>query len=332
MTADELTGAWVALAEEQATSGHIRVAPLMVDTPDGRVYAGRDLSGNLHLMVPVAPGTPVSPDRRSRGVTIERHELLVRGARTVFLDVVCHDDALHDVFQHLAVDLVDRIGREPGRARSIPYETLNRWRTLFERKLRALGEEQLAGLFGELHVLRITLQADPSRRVGHWTGPTGAIHDFRRGGIALEVKVSTAREGRFVQIHGSRQLDTEDDGELYLVFLRLERTDDGRSVTDLLADLRSAAVDVAELNALVARTGFQTDADNLDDDRFRVTEERWYPVDAAFPRIVHASFSAGAPPPGVLRLMYTVDLTGPSPVPLDEPARQELLRRLAEAV
>jgi hypothetical protein len=306
--------------------GEVKMASLGVVNDSGDLFAGRDGSGRLHLLVPVPLGAPVREDLRSRGVVIERNELVVGGIRRPFADVVCHEPALNDVFERLASEMVSRVADRPGDSVTVCQEVLSRWRELLERRRTALGADAVAGLFGELLTLSRIVGLDPARRVDVWTGPMGAKHDFSSSGTAAEVKTTRRREGRFVEIHGVEQLQPVGLEELFLVFIRIESKPEGRTVGELIASLKQTGVDGPRLDRLVTQTGWEAAAD---DERLSVVEQRIYRVDEGFPRIVASSFAAGGLPAGVLRLRYEVDLTGLSPAPMDTASSEKVFFRLA---
>ena len=200
---------------------------------------------------------------------------------------------------------------------------------LLQAGRRPLSGNALAGLFGELWLLRRMVATDPSRRIDHWSGPTGAVHDFHRSGIALEVKTTARREGRFAEIHGLQQLETEIGTDLFLAFVRIETHDDGTCVAALIRELEGFGVDAALLGQLLTQVGWDPEAGQ--DETFRVDEFLLFKVDDRFPRIVPASFAAGAPSAGVLRIRYEVDLTGAVPCPLASAEADSILMMMAMA-
>jgi hypothetical protein len=150
----------------------------------------------------------------------------------------------------------------------------------------------------------------------------GAVHSASPttcGSTAVEVKTTTRREGRFVEIHAAEQLVAPESGRLFLGYTRLAKDPDGQSVPELVEALIAAGVQSAEVVARLEQLGWKSDdIDNYDAQRFIVTDHDLYAVDDAFPRVVPGSFIHGTVPPGVLGLRYTVDLTGPYPQPLTE--------------
>ncbi len=322
---DDVAAAFHALSKSQEAS-EVLLVSLPVATPAGDVMAAVDHDGTQHVLVPVPPGTPVAPDRRSKSVTLTRRELIVQGSRRLFVDVACHRVELRDVFERLAGEICERVLARPDEYRTIPQLTLSRWRQLLEAGKEPLGESGLMGIYGELWVLRQMVAEDPLRRIEHWIGPDRGVHDFRRGAVAVEVKASSARNGRTVEIHGSEQLAAPTAGRLYLVYLRLGEASAGMTLRQLIDEIRGLRVDAAEFEQMLARTGMSESSDTRP---FEVREELWYHIDEKFPCVVPASFTGGRVPDGVQNLNYQLDLAGPHPAALPADARIAVLRELA---
>ena len=328
MNPTDLEAAWLALGADKADAGEIRLAALDAANDAGPLYLARDSQGRLHLLAPLPSGRPVQPDRRSKGVGIERNEYVIGATRTPCLDVICFEPGLDDVFRRLTVEMVSAIVDDPTNSISVCQKVLSRWRQMLERRRAPLNYGDLVGLFGELHVLRRYIGRDPAHRLSAWVGPTGAVHDFQVHDLAVEVKSTTTREGRFAEIHGVEQLEPPPGRELALVFLRLRADDSGTSVAEIVDSIKGTGADAIQLDEIVAATGWEP---SPDEPRFVVTEELFYRVDAAFPRIVPGSFVSGALPAGLLRLRYDVDLTGAHPAPFDTVGSESVLDRLAGA-
>ena len=186
------------------------------------------------------------------------------------------------------------------------------------------GREKLAAALGELLVLRDVVRADRSHRVDSWVGPFGGRHDFRRGAVALEVKITRSHTSRDVTIHGEDQLDPPPNGSLHLHFVRLEEVPSGgESVATLVDELLSGGVVADRLFEALAATGVPpAELSATGDVSFEVRERLTVPIDDQTPRIVPASFIGGAPPTGVLDLSYVISIDhaldpgiGPSGLP-----------------
>jgi hypothetical protein len=169
---------------------------------------------------------------------------------------------------------------------------------------------RLAGLFAELTVLEalLTVHAGAAQV---WHGPTGSPHDFRSAHHAIEVKASTTTSGRIVRVHGVDQLESPEAGSLHLAWFRVAVSTGtaARSILDVIDSCRTRADAADILDTRLAALGIGGEVDAaLTDTRFEPTDEQWYEVDHAFPRIVPASFAEGAVPLGVSGMEYLVDL------------------------
>jgi len=189
--------------------------------------------------------------------------------------------------------------------------------------------KQLAGFYGELHVLERILRYTPAA-VDRWRGPLGEPHDFVSPGLDLEVKSTLSSEDDVVYIHGLRQLSAPVDGALRLAHLRVESpSSDGDSLGELIDRLQRKD-SVGKLAGLLTAAGFGAEERRAYSEiTFRIASERWYPVDPSFPRLTADIFTDGIVPEGLADFRYTLDLSCVSVLPLDERAVEETLLKLS---
>jgi hypothetical protein len=324
---------WERLAAEHTPRrGEFHVLDAGAGVEDGQVLAALDVDGLRNLLVPIPPGVEVEPDLRSAGVHLRGVVLQDdSGRETPFVDLACRRRHLGDIFAHLADEVVRELRRNPRGGAAVCRTVLSRWRELLERGSgRALGLEALVGLFGELWYLRELLRINPTAAV-RWDGPLGGRHDFVARRIALEIKATLRREGRFFEVHGAEQLQPPQGGVLYLAAVKLESSPGGESVPGLVEDVLGLCGDRLEVLRRLSAVGYdQRAADDYRAHLFEVREDRLYEVDDHFPRIVPSSFVGGGMPPGTIALRYTIDLSGPIPRASTDAAAAEVLRRIAE--
>lgn len=328
---DRLEESWATLTAAQYASDQIRVEHTGTQVSEGAVMAGLDAQGRRYLLVPLSDRADAREDRRSAGVQIEIRELTDAGRQRVYAAAVCLVPVLNDIFASLAADMLAALDVAPDRPGTALLETLDRWRSLLERPdSRLLGPQQLAGLFGELMVLKDICIRNPLRGLDAWTGPGHDAHDFTAGDLRLEVKATTVREGRMVEVHGVGQLAVPHGSRLWLTYFKLAVSEAGISVPDTVEAIAALGVRRRSLLERLAQAGYDArEAAAYMRPRFEIVERRTYLVDDAFPKIVPESFPSGALPAGVLRLRYEVDLTGEPPVPLGSFAESDLLDQLA---
>jgi hypothetical protein len=273
-------------------------------------------------------------DSRSSGVQITRHELVDKGEKRTFVDVLCAKAHLNELFDVVADEMIVAAAATPTTPDLACRRVLERWRELIEQEAGVgAGPERLGGLFAELWHLRQLARTHPSRALAIWVGPVGGRHDFMGGGASMEVKATLSRVGRFPEIHSAEQLEPPIGAPLFLAMMKLERVAAaGVTVGMLIEEIGEAGVDRRDLQSLARQAGFQVDDLSVDHPtRFSIVENLLYLVDADFPAITPASFVGGQVPPGVLRVRYLIDLSTDSPAPLEHDQVSAAYELLAKA-
>ncbi|MGY1858078.1 PD-(D/E)XK motif protein [Modestobacter sp. SYSU DS0290] len=301
---------WTTAAGRPVVSA-FRTAPVGVDTPLGPLQAGVDADGHRHLLVPIASRHTLQEMLDGDAVVLRRRALEDKHRYQQFASLELVDDRLADLFTSLCVEVVERVAATPDRAVAALRNALKDWRALLAGNRQVLGSSALAGLFGELHLVRSMIAEDPGA-TAFWTGPSGSAQDFHRGARAVEVKTTAAPEGRTIRIHGADQLDVEAPGRLVLHWLRV-RGDEGTSVPELVDDILQRTDDPAGFRKLLYKVGYhELDREVYARKRFDVVESRTYEVGRGFPRIVPAGLTGDAVLGGVGPLEYSVDLDAAS--------------------
>jgi hypothetical protein len=319
------------LAISGTTLGEIKVRDSDVRVAAGPVLHGLDMKGSRHLLIPIKGSDAPVEDRKSTGVQIQVRSLIEDGATRRFLDVVCLKPDLSQLYSTVVDEMLMGIQERPDSADAACHDVLERWRELLESgRQKLLLVERQAALIAELEWVTLIGNHDPETAIASWRGPLMGRQDFVSGLTALEVKATMAREGRFTEIHGDRQLEPPDGGILYLSFHRYERVPvGGNSIPDQIDLALNSGIDRQRLLALVAQAGYDSrDSEAYRAFRFSRTEFRVYRVDASFPKLTPASFAGGVTPERVGEVRYVIDLEGEPPVPLSESAIEGLLESL----
>lgn len=299
-----------------------------MSVPAGKVLYGIDSSGYRHLLVPVH-GSEVAEDHESQGVRVGVRTLRHEGATTLYADLACLKPRFNAEFGHIVDDVLTALA-EGAAAGSACRNSLEKWRDLLRSgQARKLDDRTAVGLFGEL-LLLLDLATISPHSIWTWTGPRGGRFDFSVADAAIEVKTSTRRYGRLVEISGETQLEAPAGIALYLNFVRLESVPAGGSrLWDLYAAILEAGVPAGDMRRKLEELDLDESALRDDARRYRMLETRLYRVEGSFPRIVPASFAGAGLPAGTLRLRYMIDLSGEPPVPLDGEARDAVLRKVS---
>ncbi|WP_040797531.1 PD-(D/E)XK motif protein [Nocardia higoensis] len=317
---DVLDDQWQRLESSVPQSSSVlRVTELPVSTRYGSLMAATDADGFRHLLIAVDPHQavrkfPDGPVLRLRKRTLEDDE-----ARRTYADLVCLRKDLDHTFTTLCADVLLATEASPTSPMKALNAVLARWKALIQNPGPPLGPQQLAGLFGELLILRRLLERD---NAAHqlWRGPQGYKHDFSGDATAIEVKTSTSRTGRYVRVHGLDQLEPPTGGMLDVVWLRLgTAVDQGIGVADLVEHVLELCDDECALLDLLAAAGLHlADLEHYRLKRFTIDEERWYRVDVGFPRLTTVDLAVASVSANVRDVDYTIDLSGDSPQAMDD--------------
>ena len=246
-----------------------------------------------------------------RGVKVVHEVVRTESPRTV-LRVILEDPSLLDIFAVLSTDLVSAIGAAQNTTVGLRLciDRLSMWRGLFERvPPEGLSEEAQRGLFGELLILENFCLAK-LRTLGavtSWAGPDAAHQDFKIGDAAIEVKTTLAKRHARLSIANERQLDERPHRALLLAHVRLDVSEArGIALPALVARIRSAlhshSVAGRTFNDRLMLAGYlDVHAPLYERCRYFVAEQRYFHVQADFPRLTEAQL-----PPGVGDIRYTI--------------------------
>ncbi|MCL6669785.1 PD-(D/E)XK motif protein [Streptomyces panaciradicis] len=325
---------WTALAAEQTTGERsLRVSQLPVDSSNGALALAVDHDGHRHLLVPIHAHRKVRPGLDGPVLRLHKRALEDEEAYQTYADLACLRTDLNDLFTELCVDVLGAARELPENPVKAMYRVLDRWKALFRAHGTVLGPDQLAGMYGELLVLRRLLQKDSSAH-RLWRGPERHRHDFTAGKTAVEVKATTASEGRRPRIHGLDQLEAPQGGTLCLAWFRLQRAagdEAGAGFVDLIEETLRLCDDERTLLDLLAAAGYNSsDADHYRDVRFVISEERWYRVDADFPGLTTEELGAAGVPVSILDVEYTIDLSSETPASLTSEEVAHLIKKMIE--
>lgn len=325
---------WSALEVEQASGERrLRVSHLPVVAHQGPLAVAVDYEGHRHVLVPINSNRKIRPGLNGPALQLQKRPLEDESTYQMYADLACLRGDLNDLFTELCVDVLGAARELPDNPSKALYRALDRWKALIRSEGEPLGPEQLAGLFGELSVLNQLLAKDPSAH-RFWHGPEKNRHDFASGSIAVEVKASAAGEGRRPRIHGLDQLEAPEGGTLFLAWFRLQRTHAqgaGIAFPEVITEALRLCDDEGALLDLLSAVGFRlSDAERYRDVRFVITEERWYPVDADFPKLTNQALVAAGVPVSALDVEYSIDLSGEVPSPLSPDERSRVIDSLIQ--
>lgn len=229
-------------------------------------------------------------------------------------------DESTEVFEVLAADLAEVASDSSSALSAIPavLRRLEAWQACLRAHRRGLSREEEVGLFGELECLRILAEEIGfPQAVASWQGPLDGLHDFSRGGTALETKTALGPSSQ-IRISRLDQLETGGLSHLVVIRPRLRESPEGHTVADLVASLRVEIARIApnvrsDFDELLLRAGWREanpDAEVLV--RAEVEGVSIYEVLDGFPRLTLAGV-----PAGIVDGSYLIDERAVAPFSLD---------------
>ncbi len=279
------------------------------------VYWGRDDDNHCLLIIELA-GDHTERYRENvlpvHGMRIDlRHDPASPERQRLILTLERQTD--RDIFSGLCQTLIGTLSpvSEPAVALEVVLEHLRRWKTFLSgRNTRVLSQEEIRGLFGELHFLRSLYRSgkfSETSSVNAWCGPEGTHHDFIFGDIAVEIKTLSGRERNSVKITSEDQLEIMDGA----LFLEVYRLNDLPESPDALSLNALVNLILEELGNTEATEQFQlklTEAGYIqipdyDSPNLVVTGRIVYQVTEQFPRLIRSWL-----PEGVFKVTYELKL------------------------
>lgn len=307
MTPADLLRTWEEIARQPAGGGpYLYLQMSGGDLPIGAILRERDRRPGLLVRFPESDLALLPQPQSGRGFSFERPVRV--GAARLGLPIVLSDPALRDLFALMGSDLVRETNR-PGEGP--PVERVLRrialWRRFLQKRSGLLSDEEVRGLFAELHVLSLAAARDGAdAALEAWQGPARELHDFNFPDGLVEVKSWRVESGARVHISDPSQIVIDAQRRLQLAAVQVSfGGPSGRTLPESVADFRSRLqpMQAQRLDELLAEYGYL--AAQADDyrDRMTVVGLDVFEVRGGFPHIDVRSV-----PGGVSSLHYAIEL------------------------
>jgi hypothetical protein len=209
------------------------------------------------------------------------------------ISVLLRDPDYVDLFAILGNEIVAALKKSlstPDACRAV-VKCIERWRRFIEKNRRALTDEEVRGLIGELVVLcRAVTRYGSLIAVQSWQGPNGSLKDFELPNLTVEVKTYQLDTGAVVRINDPQQLEGAADRPTYLGVVRLARAQtQGHTLPEFIAFSENLLLnDLEAIEAFrdrLASAGYLPSQNDLFRDRYSAAAPQIYLVAEGFPRI-----------------------------------------------
>ena len=243
---------------------------------------------------------------RFSGATIESRSLSINADTAKnYLTLSCQNKHLRKQFSVLCEEFLDP-GESGEKRRSLLDDPLEWWKEWKELLGNKQSEDLIYDIVGELMALLKLCQE--GRNDAYWTASRMKTHDIELEDMSYEIKSSVKKE--VAAIHVSSQFQLKSEKPLYLIFTRLEESETGKSIDDLLVEISGYQYqNASDYNRYLESRNLNT-GNHGRKRKFIILERRRYTVDEAFPLIREEMFITGRLPDGIMHLEYDVNLDG----------------------
>ena len=229
--------------------------------------------------------------------------LVINNRPDNYLMLACCNEQYRNKFAELSRDFVDPgvNGEKRINILSDPNKWWNSWVGLLgDRKADRKSYDTIA----ELLTLDYLYKDDKSTL---WTASEAGTHDIETDKESYEVKSTIKKSETTVTISSQHQLESSNN--LFLIYIRMEKSLSGYSINDVVASLTKHGYDDGLLESQLSNRGFKKGS-SIRDLKYTVLETRLFTVDGKFPKIVESSFKNDVFPKNIVKILYTIDLEG----------------------
>lgn len=128
-------------------------------------------------------------------------------------------------------------------------------------------------------------------------------HDIETANKSYEVKSTIEKYGTQIHVSSQYQLQINNQKPLDLIFVRLEKSNLGYCILDIIKILEKKGYKLQKIYDKISNMNTTSLAE-----KYRILESKIYQVNNQFPKIVPQSFVGGILPEGIIKMEYIVGL------------------------
>lgn len=212
----------------------------------------------------------------------------------------CNNFNLMGTFLNIAYDFINIDNRSD--ILKNPYVWFERWKETIGNYKKEL---MVYDIIGELKCF-ILLHSEYGEAT--WSAMHMGTHDLESNGMAFEVKTTINKSMNQITISSSKQLSSDDGNELYLLFAKVEKSENGYSIDDLMNEIRKLGIDTSSMEEYLNEKGY-SEGKKERYSKYIVRNIFKYCIDETFPKITENQFKNDKIPNGIVSINYVVDLT-----------------------
>ena len=212
------------------------------------------------------------------------------------LELITNKVDLIEEFSLVCFDFINKFDNE--KVNEDIIEKANKWWNEWKKLLgNVLKSERDYDFLGELLALNYVLNEDSNAKYSNL-----ASHDIELPQYSIEVKSTTEKYNAEIHVNSQYQLENNTERPLKLIFIRLEKSQIGYSIKDVIESLKTKNYDI---NSFTRIENIGTSSIN---EKYRILEARLYNIDDKFPKITLRSLKNDELPKGIVKIEYIVDL------------------------
>lgn len=212
------------------------------------------------------------------------------------LELITNKVDLIEEFSLVCFDFINKFDNE--KVKEDIIEKANKWWNEWKKLLgNVLKSERDYDFLGELLALNYVLNEDSNAKYSNL-----ASHDIELPQYSIEVKSTTEKYNAEIHVNSQYQLENNTERPLKLIFIRLEKSQIGYSIKDVIESLKTKNYDI---NSFTRIENIGTSSIN---EKYRILEARLYNIDDKFPKITLKSLKNDELPKGIVKIEYIVDL------------------------
>ena len=239
------------------------------------------------------------------GAFLETREFTLENVKKQYLTLSCKNNMLRNQFSSLSEAFVEP-GENGMSRQAILKDPLSWWMSWRELLGNSQSEDRIYDIVAEL--MAMLKLCEEGQTEAYWSARRMQTHDIEMPNASYEVKSSVRKD--IAIIHISSQFQLKSEKPVYLIYTRLEESETGESIDDLLVELSKYQYEnISDYNDYIERKGLKQ-GNHGRKRKFVVLERRKYLVDDDFPLIRDSMFINGKLPDGVAHLEYDLSLDG----------------------
>lgn len=212
------------------------------------------------------------------------------------LELITNKVDLIEEFSLVCFDFINKFDNE--KVNEDIIEKANKWWNEWKKLLgNVLKSERDYDFLGELLALNYVLNEDSNAKYSNL-----ASHDIELPQYSIEVKSTTEKYNAEIHVNSQYQLENNTERPLKLIFIRLEKSQIGYSIKDVIESLKTKNYDI---NSFTRIENIGTSSIN---EKYRILEARLYNIDDKFPKITLKSLKNDELPKGIVKIEYIVNL------------------------